>query len=235
MGANRKGKWRNGRRARFRSVCPKGRGGSTPPLPTRKQPRVIGSRASFPRGFLFVPPRGATPWNSRADERPRVDASEASTSGLPSRPVRHGPSWRCRGGGPEHRGPSVAHCTFSGGRLSNHFPRACRGDLYLLSQFVSTGVSRWKIFGEAAGAGRAVTSQFGAPAHATGAPPRRQATSSSPTRVVRSITPTGVPPASVTSPSCARASCSRVTASEIVVSFAMRGTGVASSPALCPG
>ena len=24
------GKWRNGRRARFRSVCPKGRGGSTP-------------------------------------------------------------------------------------------------------------------------------------------------------------------------------------------------------------
>src|SRR5919206_587315 len=28
------GKWRNGRRARFRSVCPKGRGGSTPPFPT---------------------------------------------------------------------------------------------------------------------------------------------------------------------------------------------------------
>src|SRR5688500_3358970 len=27
--------WRNGRRARFRSVCPKGRGGSTPPIPTR--------------------------------------------------------------------------------------------------------------------------------------------------------------------------------------------------------
>lgn len=153
MGTNRKGKWRNGRRARFRSVCPKGRGGSTPPLPTRKQPRMVGSRASFPRGFLFVPPRGATPWNPRADGQPRLDASEASTSGLPSRPVRHGPSWRCRGGGPEHRGPSVAHCTFSGGRLSNHFPRACRGDLYLLSQFVSTGVSRWKIFGEAAGAG----------------------------------------------------------------------------------
>src|SRR3954454_9338987 len=32
----RQGKWRNGRRARFRSVCPKGRGGSTPPLPTRR-------------------------------------------------------------------------------------------------------------------------------------------------------------------------------------------------------
>ena len=31
----RQGKWRNGRRARFRSVCPKGRGGSTPPLPTQ--------------------------------------------------------------------------------------------------------------------------------------------------------------------------------------------------------
>ncbi len=28
------GEWRNGRRARFRSVCPKGRGGSTPPSPT---------------------------------------------------------------------------------------------------------------------------------------------------------------------------------------------------------
>src|SRR5215475_5772445 len=29
------GKWRNGRRARFRSVCPKGREGSTPSFPTR--------------------------------------------------------------------------------------------------------------------------------------------------------------------------------------------------------
>src|SRR5262249_30731987 len=28
------GKWRNGRRARFRSVCPKGREGSTPSFPT---------------------------------------------------------------------------------------------------------------------------------------------------------------------------------------------------------
>src|SRR4051794_7381211 len=35
----RQGKWRNGRRARFRSVCPKGRGGSTPPLPTQGRPR----------------------------------------------------------------------------------------------------------------------------------------------------------------------------------------------------
>ncbi len=63
------------------------------------------------------------------------------------------------------------------------------------------------------------------------ASPAGQATSSSPSRVVRSITPTGAPPASVTSPSWAWASCSRVTASEIVVPFAMRGTGVASSPA----
>src|SRR5690606_17088570 len=30
-----RGEWRNGRRARFRSVCPKGREGSTPSSPTR--------------------------------------------------------------------------------------------------------------------------------------------------------------------------------------------------------
>ncbi len=32
------GEWRNGRRARFRSVCPKGREGSTPSSPTRRSP-----------------------------------------------------------------------------------------------------------------------------------------------------------------------------------------------------
>ena len=32
------GKWRNGRRARFRSVCPEGREGSTPSFPTRGAP-----------------------------------------------------------------------------------------------------------------------------------------------------------------------------------------------------
>src|SRR5690349_3423630 len=42
----RQGKWRNGRRARFRSVCPKGRGGSTPPLPTHEHHR----RAPGPKG-----------------------------------------------------------------------------------------------------------------------------------------------------------------------------------------
>ena len=40
------GKWRNGRRARFRSVCPKGRGGSTPPFPTTVSPRGLPSRAT---------------------------------------------------------------------------------------------------------------------------------------------------------------------------------------------
>ena len=35
-----------GRRARFRSVCPKGRGGSTPPSRTCDWPRVLGSGAS---------------------------------------------------------------------------------------------------------------------------------------------------------------------------------------------
>src|SRR5690606_25397242 len=34
----RSGKWRNGRRARFRSVCPKGREGSTPSFPTHRLP-----------------------------------------------------------------------------------------------------------------------------------------------------------------------------------------------------
>src|SRR5690606_16832065 len=37
----RSGKWRNGRRARFRSVCPKGREGSTPSFPT-----LTGSRSA---------------------------------------------------------------------------------------------------------------------------------------------------------------------------------------------
>ena len=49
------GKWRNGRRARFRSVCPKGRGGSTPPLPTPAHHGVPRSPARTPAGF--GPPR----------------------------------------------------------------------------------------------------------------------------------------------------------------------------------
>jgi hypothetical protein len=47
--AHRPGKWRNGRRARFRSVCPEGREGSTPSFPTT-EPRspTSGARAFFP-------------------------------------------------------------------------------------------------------------------------------------------------------------------------------------------
>ena len=63
--------WRNGRRARFRSVCPKGRGGSTPPIPTRRLgapcPRKarMGSVSSFLlRGSSPRKPRGAVvPWS----------------------------------------------------------------------------------------------------------------------------------------------------------------------------
>jgi hypothetical protein len=47
------GKWRNGRRARFRSVCPNGRGGSTPPLPTLRGP---GFRGRKRLGRIRVPP-----------------------------------------------------------------------------------------------------------------------------------------------------------------------------------
>ena len=51
------GEWRNGRRARFRSVCPKGRGGSTPPSPTL--PRACSpSRTTPPPGPGPGPARG---------------------------------------------------------------------------------------------------------------------------------------------------------------------------------
>jgi hypothetical protein len=42
--------WRNGRRARFRSVCPKGRGGSTPPIPTRRPRRLFVRGTREPAG-----------------------------------------------------------------------------------------------------------------------------------------------------------------------------------------
>jgi hypothetical protein len=51
------GKWRNGRRARFRSVCPKGREGSTPSFPTYG-PAWYTSGAFFMPGFspgAFMP------------------------------------------------------------------------------------------------------------------------------------------------------------------------------------
>src|SRR5690349_16354094 len=48
------GKWRNGRRARFRSVCPKGRGGSTPPLPTLVETDGQGPAGVTARGAFVV-------------------------------------------------------------------------------------------------------------------------------------------------------------------------------------
>ena len=53
------GMWRNGRRARFRSVCPKGRGGSTPPIPTRWRGPLSAEIAD--RGPLVISSPGAEP------------------------------------------------------------------------------------------------------------------------------------------------------------------------------
>jgi hypothetical protein len=52
--------WRNGRRARFRSVCPKGRGGSTPPIPTSS---ALGGL--YPQNArVGEPPSSFPPWPS---------------------------------------------------------------------------------------------------------------------------------------------------------------------------
>src|SRR4029450_2887440 len=54
--------WRNGRRARFRSVCPKGRGGSTPPIPTSYGRPLSAESADRGRSsFLLRGPRPRTP------------------------------------------------------------------------------------------------------------------------------------------------------------------------------
>jgi hypothetical protein len=53
------GMWRNGRRARFRSVCPKGRGGSTPPIPTSVW--VVPARGERGPGPLVISAPGAEP------------------------------------------------------------------------------------------------------------------------------------------------------------------------------
>src|SRR5689334_15052365 len=54
--------WRNGRRARFRSVCPKGRGGSTPPIPTKLQgPLLAESVSRGPSAYLLGAPSPPKP------------------------------------------------------------------------------------------------------------------------------------------------------------------------------
>ena len=54
--ASGQGKWRNGRRARFRSVCPKGREGSTPSF--RTEMANLNSPRSWPAdvgvGLVFL-------------------------------------------------------------------------------------------------------------------------------------------------------------------------------------
>lgn len=82
------GEWRNGRRAGFRCQCPSGRGGSSPPSPTRS-----GSRNSAMRGqelervpdlFLFVrfpvalrgSTRGSGLRNSHPDPSHRPELSQ---------------------------------------------------------------------------------------------------------------------------------------------------------------
>ena len=72
------GEWRNGRRAGFRCQCPSGRGGSSPPSPTKEQfdtkPQTIGhSRSDCGLGFcggngaLIATDRI---WGLRSDESP---------------------------------------------------------------------------------------------------------------------------------------------------------------------
>src|SRR5687768_15801303 len=68
--------WRNGRRARFRSVCPKGRGGSTPPIPTRSPGRPLSAeRADRGRSAYLL--RGPSPRTPRV----AVGALSASVAG----------------------------------------------------------------------------------------------------------------------------------------------------------
>ncbi|GAA0397395.1 hypothetical protein GCM10009530_56270 [Microbispora corallina] len=50
--------------------------GDDPLEPPRNRPRVAGSGASFPRGFLFVPAQGDDPRN-RLDEAAGDDGSRA--------------------------------------------------------------------------------------------------------------------------------------------------------------
>ena len=75
------GEWRNGRRARFRSVCPQGRGGSTPPSPTtcRSSNGRCTSREPCPgfgrAGFSAVPGLSRD-WLSPGVERVGVGAAE---------------------------------------------------------------------------------------------------------------------------------------------------------------
>src|SRR3954463_10643511 len=69
----RQGKWRNGRRARFRSVCPKGRGGSTPPLPT--------SSWGIPQGLETETGRAAPGRGCRSSPYVVADAAQRSPVG----------------------------------------------------------------------------------------------------------------------------------------------------------
>ena len=88
----RQGEWRNGRRARFRSVCPKGREGSTPSSPTLPPPpiaTIIGVRCTAGRSgwsastrrsasaALFVAHVGGHASTARSSGRVRVERGRA--------------------------------------------------------------------------------------------------------------------------------------------------------------
>jgi hypothetical protein len=60
------GGWRNGRRARFRSVCPKGREGSNPSSPTRRFMLFAGPLGQLPVGSRSAGPGGRPPGTPRA-------------------------------------------------------------------------------------------------------------------------------------------------------------------------
>jgi len=82
----RSGKWRNGRRARFRSVCPKGRGGSTPPLPTHGMFSELPSIGQItPPGFV---PAGLSTSSGR--QRDRSSGTSADRRVDAPRIARHG-------------------------------------------------------------------------------------------------------------------------------------------------
>jgi hypothetical protein len=82
--------WRNGRRARFRSVCPKGRGGSTPPIPTSAVGGVCQQKAlTAPPSSFF---RGAEPREPTVRWSPEVQRSR-SAWGLPRAGARATTSW----------------------------------------------------------------------------------------------------------------------------------------------
>ncbi len=121
--------WRNGRRARFRSVCPKGRGGSTPPSRTL----VTGPGPSI-RGRVLVPP-SLTEVTDQAAERSRRHAWVPSTV---NRHERDDPEGQSRGRR-RHRG---LRCGGGSGALRTHLGPASSAGAVGLVDARTHGASR---------------------------------------------------------------------------------------------